>query len=74
MQIKFERFLTSEFTCDAPADVSDICGIDIDQDADGVSLSQTRYIKKVMADFSIPAVTVLQVYSTTSFYTWTVRI
>ena len=58
MQAKFERFLTSEFTCDAPADVSDFCGIDIDQGADGVTLSQTRYIKKVMADFSIPAVTV----------------
>ena len=53
MREKFEAFLAQKFTLDAPEDVNNFCGIDIDQNGDTVTLRQDRYIQKIMTQFEI---------------------
>ena len=54
MQQKFEEYLRSTFSCEAPQDAADFCGIDIEQRNGVVTLSQKRYIEKVLKQFDIP--------------------
>ena len=52
-QQRFEAFLTTEFTCDAPADVTNFCRIDIDQQDGVLTLRKTRYFDRIMREFNI---------------------